>query len=39
LDDSLKKIKIEMNESFGKIENLFDKIPSLKTESSFDNTS
>ena len=28
-----------MNESFGKIENLFDKIPSLKTESSFDNTS
>ena len=28
-----------MNESFGKIENLFDKIPSLKTESSSDNTS
>ncbi len=26
----LEKLKIEMNESFGKIENLFDKIPTLK---------
>ena len=28
-----------MNESFGKIENLFNKIPSLKIESGSDNTS
>ncbi len=31
-------MKIEINESFGKIENLFNKIPSLETESSSDNT-
>ncbi len=36
--DTWKKLKIEMNESFGKVENLLNKIHLLETEFSSDNT-
>ncbi len=32
-----KKLKIEINESFGKVESLFNNIPSLETELNSDN--